>query len=210
MAKINAGILGGFSGTLGEIKGYRRDGKSIIQVRDKVHNSPINNTLHLRTTMFNDLFHLLASKNAGGAANLILSNQAIYPIKKTFCNEFVNKITANTFDFQKGKVLIGSYSVGEDLIKYGINAARTTLSSQWNLTGKNSALTFPCRALQLLWNITNNSIAIGSAGNRNISSGYNMNITNNNPNKLYFFQVYPYQVTPFYRVIDTTGIFIWN
>ncbi|NJK83119.1 MAG: hypothetical protein HC912_04150 [Saprospiraceae bacterium] len=41
MAKINSGILGGFSGTIKNVKGYRRNGKSIIQKSDKFNANSI-------------------------------------------------------------------------------------------------------------------------------------------------------------------------
>jgi hypothetical protein len=45
MAKISSGILGGFSGKIKTIQGYRRNGKNIIQASPLKKNIPQNSTL---------------------------------------------------------------------------------------------------------------------------------------------------------------------
>lgn len=42
MAKIKSGILGGYSGTIGSVTGYRRNGKNIIQATRNTPKGPLN------------------------------------------------------------------------------------------------------------------------------------------------------------------------
>ena len=62
MAKYNAGILGGYSGTIGSVTGYRRNGKNLIQSvsnveRTNVDNSFVTNQVYVRQWMQRVKFH---------------------------------------------------------------------------------------------------------------------------------------------------------
>lgn len=56
MAKIKAGIIHGFSGSIGNVTGYRRDGNSIITTKPKQKNTTLNTDMMLRNN-FKNVFY---------------------------------------------------------------------------------------------------------------------------------------------------------
>lgn len=52
MAKIKSGVLGGMSGTIGEVTGYRRDGNNIITSKPNQPNQEINSYMNSKNELY--------------------------------------------------------------------------------------------------------------------------------------------------------------
>lgn len=74
MARINSGVLGGFSGKIANVQGYNRFGKNILRSRGKKKDFVGFDRLDSQNTYTNQLAHLLNIYKVGITACLALDN----------------------------------------------------------------------------------------------------------------------------------------
>lgn len=135
MAKITSGILGGMSGTIGNVTGYRRDGNSIITAKPNQPNRTLSTEMQLRNDIPEKWQQAINSGGSLVIARFINPIGTIVPYSRRSIDEVQQYYRGNNKNYYIGGTT------------FGIKQEMPTDGFQWKRRNSGN--------VQWLWNIPN-------------------------------------------------------
>jgi hypothetical protein len=154
MSKINSGILGGFSGKISSVTGYRRNGKNIITSNAIQSNTMRSSKMVLRDSIVDKWITLVNSVSSANRNNWITTTGTISPYNERPCKEMYPFIPKKGSQISIGGNMLGIKSPLIDASRMQVRIFNLRYRVDWIDNDMFSGFPNPCFYAVWRFNLT--------------------------------------------------------
>jgi hypothetical protein len=176
MSKIKTGILGAYSGTIGSVTGYRRNGKNIIQGINQRKDFVLNSSMVYRHNMIKNFNTWFLQWNATWRVRMINTLNPLMPKDERLRSQFYEEYGQfDRLNKQHGNIF-GIKQALRSGLQYSYNKTTRILKCTWINAGFTMGGTLTPQTV-LVWICIESNDTVWSQSQRNINTDiYNVTI----------------------------------